>query len=177
MESALTRSDNEAAAELFADLGSEATATDAVARILRSAGDHKTRVSTVGRDGFSAYGQTRWPLERQEEFMSALVSGCLVDRASSEYVLDLMGRVTSDTWGLGAVGHPARWKGGWGPDPDGNYLLRQMGVVNVHGGRLLVTLAVRPADGTFASGQAQATRLAAWAVKHAPGLAGRPVDC
>lgn len=177
MERALTLSDNEAAAELFSDLSTQGVAADAVTEILRSAGDGKTRVSTVGRDGFSTYGQTEWSLGRQHEFLSALVGGCLVDRASSQYVLDLMGRVTSDTWGLGAVGHPARWKGGWGPDPDGNYLLRQMGVVNLDGEPLLVTLAVQPADGTFASGQTQATKLAKWALKHAAGMARRPAAC
>lgn len=177
MKEALTLSDNEAAAALYADLGTEGEAAHAVTGILRDAGDEKTRVSTIARDGFSAYGQTEWSLRRQHQFMSALVSGCLVDGASSEHVLDLMGHVTSDKWGLAAVGHPARWKGGWGPDPAGNYLLRQMGAVDIDGEQLLVTLVVRPADGSFESGQKEATELARWAVEHAAGMAGPPAAC
>jgi hypothetical protein len=71
-----------------------------------------------------------------------------------------MGRVSSDLWGLGSIGVPARWKGGWGPGVDGRYLLRQMGIIEMRDERVVVTLVVRPDDGLFASGQAIATTLA-----------------
>ena len=164
IELALTASDNDAAASLFDSLvqryGGVDGAAAAVGEVLREAGDERTGVSTVGRDGFSPYGQTDWSLREQHRFMAALAAGCVGDRASREYVLDLMGEVTSDTWGLGSAGVPARWKGGWGPAPDGNYLVRQMGIVRLDGGRAVVTLAARPSDGTFESGQLLATELA-----------------
>jgi hypothetical protein len=163
---ALVDSDNDAAMALFDGLasahgGAEGAAT-AVTEVLREAGDEKTRVSAVGRGGFSPYGQTAWSLPAQHRFMSALAAGCVGTAAEREHLLGLMGRVRSDTWGLGSAGVPARWKGGWGPDPDGRYLVRQMGLLEIGGEQAVVTLAVRPADGRFESGQAIATELAQW---------------
>lgn len=163
---ALTLSDNEAAAALFAQLeakhGSTQGAADAVTQVLRAAGDDETEVSVQGRDGFSPYGQTPWSANDQARFMAGLVAGCVADPASTGYVLGLMGEVTSDTWGLGSVGVPAKWKGGWGPDPDGNYLVRQMGVLDVDHSDVVVALSVRPGDGTFESGQTAASAVAQW---------------
>lgn len=172
IERAITASDNAAAAELFADLSSRhggvPGAASVVTETLRAAGDDATVVSTQGRDGFSPYGQTDWSLRSQARFMSALAGGCVGDAASADYVLELMGRVTSDRWGLGSVGVPARWKGGWGPGSDGRYLVRQMGIIESGGEPFVVTLAARPSDGQFASGQALATQVAAWVVQRAP---------
>jgi len=112
MRRALTLSDNEAAAALFADLershGGVSGASAAVEEVLREAGDGTTQISTQGRDGFSTYGQTDWSLTNQQLFMSKLAAGCLGSAESREYVLDLMGEVSSDTWGLGSAGLPAR---------------------------------------------------------------------
>lgn len=164
IEAAITLSDNVAAAELFAELerrhGGIAGATAAVTEVLRAGGDTSTAVSTRGRDGFSTYGQTQWPLASQALFMAGLANGCVGDQASTELILDLMGRVTSDRWGLGSLGLPARWKGGWGPGVDGRYLLRQMGVVETGGDQLVIAIAARPTDGQFVSGQTLATQLA-----------------
>ena len=63
--------------------------------------------------------------------MSRLAAGCVGSPASRELVLNLMGEVSSDTWGLGSAGVPARWKGGWGPGTDDRYLVRQMGTLSV----------------------------------------------
>jgi hypothetical protein len=182
IERALTLSDNDAAATLFDGLagrhGGVAGAARAVAAVLREAGDARTVVSTEGRDAFSPSGQTEWPLVAQHRFMAALAGGCIADRASRDYVLGLMGRVTSDQWGLGSAGAPARWKGGWGPSIDGGYLVRQMGVLEIGSSRVVVTLAVEPDDGTFASGQAIATELARWLVTRAQNIdgSGQPPD-
>ncbi len=161
---ALTVSDNKAADRLFADLAARhdgtAGAADAVTEVLRDTGDHTTEVSTVGRGAASPYGQTVWSLREQARFMSALAGGCVASAASRRYVLDLMARVTSDDWGLAATGAPARWKGGWGPDPSGGYLVRQMGLIEVNERQTVVTLAVAPDDGSFETGQALATELA-----------------
>lgn len=177
IESAITRSDNAAAAQLFASLGSTAAAASEVQSVLREAGDDGTRVSTQGRDGFSPYGQTDWSLERQHRFMAALAGGCVGGKRSSAHLLDLMGRVTSDRWGLGSAGAPARWKGGWGPGTDGRYLVRQMGTLELDGQTLVVTLAAIPSDGQFESGQRLATEMARWIRGHAAGQAGSASGC
>lgn len=65
--------------------------------------------------------------------MSRLAAGCVGEQESAELVLGLMGEVTSDTWGLGATGLHAQWKGGWGPGTDGRYLARQMGILHLGG--------------------------------------------
>jgi hypothetical protein len=181
MRSALTLSDNEAAAALFADLerrhGGLGGASAAVEEVLREGGDGNTRVSTQGRGEFSTYGQTEWSLESQQRFMSSLAAGCIGDPESSDYVLGLMGEVSSDTWGLGSAGRPARWKGGWGPGVDGGYLVRQMGILYVGGKEAVVALAARPTDGQFATGESMATTVAQWLAKQAPRYAASPSGC
>jgi len=172
---ALTLSDNDAAAALFSGLqtthGGVTGASEAVGGMLREAGDAQTVISTEGRDSFSTYGQTEWSLDEQNRYMAALAGQCLGDRASTGYLLEQMSNVSSDTWGLGSTGIPAKWKGGWGPGLDGRYLVRQMGVAETSGGRMVITLAAIPDDGTFETGQAMATEIASWAVEN---LAGAP---
>lgn len=172
---AITQSDNAAAAQLFGGLasrhGGTAGAAGAVTAVLREAGDTATEVSTEGRDGFSPYGQTEWSLGAQHRFMAALAGGCGGDPAARRHVLTLMGEVRSDRWGLGSAGVPARWKGGWGPGTDGRYVVRQMGVFDLDETEVVVTLAARPADGRFASGQLMATRVARWLAQRASRVA------
>jgi len=177
IQRALTASDNSAADSLWGSLGSPPAAAAAVTEVLRSAGDQTTRVSSVGRDSFSPYGQTDWTLEAQHRFMAALAGGCVGKQSSGRTVLGLMGKVTSDRWGLGSAGVPARWKGGWGPGTDGRYLVRQMGVLDTSSGPVVVTLAAIAADGTFESGQQLATKLATWAATKGAGQAGRGGGC
>lgn len=169
---ALTASDNEAAAALFEGLvsrnGSIAAASEAVTQTMREAGDPETVVSTQGRGTFSSYGQTEWTLPAQHAFMSGLVGGCVSTEDARSLVLGQMRSVTSDTWGLGSVGAPALWKGGWGPGLDGRYLVRQMGAVEISGVQHVVTLAVIPDSGDFGAAQSDATAVAQWLVDHAP---------
>lgn|GEM_PF-857837 len=181
IRAALTASDNTAALALFADLerryGGAAGAAAAVDEILAEAGDTTTHVSSVGREGFTPFGQTEWSLELQELFMSRLTAGCVGSPASRGFVLGLMGEVSSDTWGLGSAGLPARWKGGWGPGTDGRYLARQMGTLSVGGGEAVVALAALPDDGSFETAQSMATAIAQWAAEKAPAFAGPSGDC
>ncbi len=181
MRSALTLSDNEAAASLFGDLegshGGLDGASAAVDEVLREGGDESTLISTQGRGEFSTYGQTEWSLGNQQRFMSSLAAGCVVGPESSDYVLDLMGEVSSDTWGLGSAGLPARWKGGWGPGIDGGYLVRQMGILYVGDKEAVVTLAALPADGQFTTGESMATAIAQWLAKQASKYAALPSGC
>lgn len=178
---ALTLSDNEAALALFADLeashGGPEGAASAVSEVLQEAGDNTTRVSSEGRDGFTPFGQTEWSLALQEQFMSHLAAGCVGPPGAAEYVLGLMGEVSSDSWGLGSAGLPARWKGGWGPGTDGRYLARQMGILEVGGGEAIVALAALPDDGSFETAQSMATSLAQWLAKQAPQYAGPSSGC
>lgn len=181
MSRAITLSDNEAAASLFADLesshGGIEGASAAVGEILREAGDSTTQISTQGRSGFSSYGQTEWSLANQHLFMSKLAGRCIGSPESDDYVLGLMGEVSSDPWGLGSAGLPALWKGGWGPGLDGAYLVRQMGVLLVGDRGAVVTLAAIPSDGQFATGQSMATAIAQWLAKRASEYAAAPGGC
>ncbi len=181
MRAALTLSDNEAAAALFADLehshGGIGGASAAVTEVLREGGDAITQISTHGRGEFSSYGQTEWSLVNQQRFMSSLAAGCVAGPETTDYVLDLMGEVSSDTWGLGSTGLPARWKGGWGPGTDGGYLVRQMGILYVGDKEAVVALAAQPTDGSLESGEAMATTVAQWLAEQAPEYAQMPSGC
>jgi len=159
---AITASDNAAAEQLWSSLGPPPTAASTVQAVLRSAGDGQTRVQSQRvRPGFSAFGQTRWPLAGQARFVGALP--CL---KYGHDVLALMGEVEpGQRWGLGAVGRPAQFKGGWGPGPGGGYLVRQMGIVTLeNGSRVALAMASEPADGSFETGKDNLTALSRWAV-------------
>src|SRR5205823_1538855 len=134
-----------------------------------------TNVETrVLRPGFTSFGQTQWPLAVQERFMAALP--CL---ANSGSVLSLMKQVVPDQrWGLGTLGFTTEFKGGWGPDPEGQYLARQMGIIERSRGRsLAVSIATIAADGTFATATANLRQIAEWLVAHVDSSRLSPVRC
>jgi hypothetical protein len=166
---AITASDNAAAASLWEQLsaghGGAVGAAAAVRTVLGQAGDAETTVSTVGRDGFSPYGQTQWSLAAQHRFASRFAAGCVSPEAL-EHLRPLMAEVVPDQrWGLGSAGVDAWFKGGWGPEPDGRYLVRQLGVLDLGGPAVAVALAAKPADGQLATGTAALTALAQWVVE------------
>lgn len=163
---ALSASDNEAAAQLHEQImarhGGLLGAAREMERLLRRAGDDQTVISTRSRAGFSTYGQTLWQPREQVRFLAALARGCLLDPAATDYLIGELGHVVPDQrWGLGLVAAPS-FKGGWGPDPDGRYLVRQLGLVRAGGGQAAVAIAVRPADGSFETGKAELGRMATW---------------
>jgi hypothetical protein len=173
IRSALTASDNAAAAALWARLaethGGADGAAAAVEAVLADAGDNRTSVSMQGRGSFSPYGQTQWSLSAQGRFMAGLASGCAFDQGITGSVLELMGEVVAaQRWGLGSIGLPVRFKGGWGPGVDGRYLVRQVGVIELDGGSraVSVALAARAVDGSFESGTRALSRLAGWVSDH-----------
>ena len=179
---AITLSDNDAAASLFAGLeqkhGGLTGASEAVGEMLRQAGDGETVISTEGRDGYSTYGQTDWSLTNQFRYMAALAGGCISDAASRSYLLGQMASVGgSDIFGLGAAGFPAKWKGGWGPGTDGKYLVRQMGVMEVDGKEIVVAMAAIPDDGSFESGQSMLSQIARWAAGRLASQGSDPTGC
>ncbi|HNC15687.1 MAG TPA: hypothetical protein PLV77_07295, partial [Solirubrobacterales bacterium] len=83
----------------------------------------------------------------------------------------------SDTFGLGAAGFPARWKGGWGPGTDGKYLVRQMGVMVVNGKQGVVSMAAIPDDGTFESGASMLSAIARSVASRLAGRVSAPTGC
>jgi Beta-lactamase enzyme family len=155
IDAALTVSDNDASLALWERLGPPEIAAAAVQDVLEAAGDSSTRVeANVLRTGFTPFGQTQWSLEAQVRLMAALPGL----RHAGEIRARLRRVVPEQRWGLGVLGDDVELKGGWGPDPDGRHLVRQMGIT----GPLAVALAAIPADGSFESGTDMLDRLARW---------------
>ncbi|MEU4314902.1 hypothetical protein [Nocardia sp. NPDC024068] len=146
---AITASDNSSADALWSTLGTPREAAQAVQEVLRDGGDDTTVVQEKrSRSEYSSFGQSEWSLADQVRFGSRLP--CL---PGSERAVELMGSVTANQqWGLGSVFGTAEFKGGWGPDTDGGYLVRQFGLVPAGGGSLAIALAAQPDSGTFADG-------------------------
>lgn len=133
---AITESDNEASERLWSQLGDPARAALQVQAVVRECGDETTVVESRRiRPPFTAFGQTRWSLDRQARFAAGLPG--LGDAAT---VIDLMGRLTADQrWGLAAKGIAA--KAGWGPGSADDYLVRQFGIVPTKSAYVGVALA------------------------------------
>jgi hypothetical protein len=175
--SAITESDNESILELFHDLeqieGGLTGASSYVQELLRRSGDGATIVATAppAAGAVTTFGQTEWKPSNAVKFFSALARGCLLANAGTGYVLDLMQRIEpSESWGLGSAGFASvAFKGGWGPEPDGAYLVRQAGIVEVRSARAVAVaiVAFPPAGaGSFATGSAMLTETARWLHGH-----------
>jgi len=173
-EAALTRSDNDAALALFDRLqnleGGLVPASRAIESALRQAGDDETTVNTEpSPEGYSTFGQTIWSAEASTLFFRALAGGCLLGEEDTDYVLSLMEDVVPDQrWGLGEAEHPGgaslAFKGGWGPEPPGGYLIRQGGVVDEGDAGYVLSVIAIPADRgvtSFEAGQELVTEAAA----------------
>jgi len=81
-----------------------------------------------------------------------------------------MGQISGDQqWGLGTIAG-TRFKGGWGPSEAGAYLVRQIGLLTVDAGQVVVAVAVQPQSGAFADGTAELTKIADWLRDHAATL-------
>lgn len=159
---AISRSDNAAAESLWSLLGSPADAARAVETVLHDAGDTITSVqSERTRAGFTAFGQTDWATPAQASFAWHLpcVGG------SGEAIAEMKQIAPQQQWGF-AGDDGAAAKGGWGPAPDGNYLVRQLALLRDEAGTLGVAMAVAPDDGTFQSGVTALDELADWVDAH-----------
>jgi hypothetical protein len=161
MKAAITESDNAAAEQLWASLGDPDTAAHKVEAVLRQASDPTRVESRKVRPAFTAFGQSDWTLANQVRFISH--AAC---QDSDEPILNLMGQIEPDQrWGLGTI--PAtRFKGGWGPSPTGQYLVRQMGVLTTPSGQAAVAIAAQPASGTLNDGTQVLTKISAWLAHH-----------
>lgn len=165
---AITASDNGAADTLWQSLGSGAAAAESVQNVLREGGDTNTTVPAVRtRADASIYGQAEWSLADQVRFAAHLP--CL---PQSQRVVGLMQQiVASHRWGLGAFGS-AEFKGGWGPDPSGKYLVRQFGLIDSPSGRIAIAFAAQPDSGAFADGMTMLDKMATLISGHLGELAG-----
>ncbi|MEV0341344.1 hypothetical protein AB0H49_20175 [Nocardia sp. NPDC050713] len=168
MTAAITSSDNAAADTLWQGLGSPQEAAKAIEAVLREGGDSKTAVpATRSRAEHSAFGQAEWSLAEQARFASRLP--CLPE---SETVLELMAEIVPNhRWGLGAF-RSAEFKGGWGPDASGDYLVRQFGIIDVPTGKVAIAFAAQPDSGAFSDGMSVLDKMATLVSEHLDELTG-----
>ncbi|MFI0433314.1 MAG: hypothetical protein ACH36H_09235 [Candidatus Nanopelagicales bacterium] len=168
IEAALEYSDNDSARLLLDEL---VFADDSgagglqLAKLLAQAGDTQTRLPDVssGED----IAEMEWSNSNQVRFLNMLGAGCLLPRDSTEYLLGTMSKVTDEQrWGLGSIGATA-FKGGWDTTDEGDYLVRQFGIVPTSPGeQLVVALTVKPEDSDPESANAMASDVARWVVAH-----------
>ncbi|MEU6560490.1 hypothetical protein [Nocardia nova] len=162
MSAAITESDNSAADGLWQSLGAPDAAAHAVQAVLREGGDSTTAVpASRARAEYSAFGQADWALGDQVRFAAQLP--CLPD---ADTVTTLMGKVVwGQQWGLGHL-DDARFKGGWGPDPNGSYLVRQFGLLTTPNGDVAIALAAQATSGTFDDGTQILNKMSGLLTKH-----------
>ncbi|MGW0036955.1 hypothetical protein [Gordonia sp. NPDC003376] len=163
---AITFSDNDAAEDLWASLGSTRQSVDAVTAVLREGHDVKTRVSSELDTPSSFPGYSMWSLADQARFGAHLP--CM---PGSARVLDLMGAVgPNQRWGVADLARSSRTvtgtavKGGWGPGTglSSAFFVRQIGVISTPRGQFAVSLAAVPASNSFADGAAMLTAMGEW---------------
>ena len=158
----ITQSDNAAAEELWSRLGDPASAAQQVQDVIREAGDPATVVESQRlREGYTAFGQTKWSLADQARFAAGLAQV-----AEASPVVDLMRGLTTDhRWGLAAKGFAA--KGGWGPGLAEDYLVRQFGIIPTASGSVGVAIAAEVHEGEYEAGVDVVNMLASWVVDEA----------
>ncbi|MDX6625249.1 MAG: hypothetical protein QOE56_238 [Solirubrobacterales bacterium] len=175
--SAITASDNAAAASLFNDL--EATthgaASQAIESVLSQVPGGATQVATAPPPpgAVSSWGQTEWTLSASSAFYGALACG---QYGPADNVVALMEQVVPEQqWGLGQANFPAgtrvAYKAGWGPDgsESGPYLVRQAGILRAPSGTgAVVTIAAQDSSGSFEAGVADLNRVADWVAENVP---------
>ncbi|RPA65323.1 hypothetical protein EF294_05735 [Gordonia oryzae] len=157
---AIINSDNQAAEQLWASLGSDTEASAKVTAVLREGGNPNAVVpSQQLRSGFTIFGQTRWTLPDAATF-----AGHLPCMPGTGHVLSLMGQVAGNQqWGVEIMQIPKATavKGGWGPGVDGAYLVRQIGVLTYRDGQQSA-VAMSAVGGSMSSGTAALNALGNW---------------
>ena len=170
-QSAITESNNESVLALFGDLerlkGGLGGASRYMEGFLRMSGDNETVIATAPppAGAVTTFGQTEWAPGEAVKFFRALALSCLLPADQTGYVLGLMQNIEpSESWGLGSAGfHSVAFKGGWGPEPSGAYLVRQSGIIDVGSSRgVAVSIVAFPSSGSFSSGTQMLTQAAVW---------------
>lgn len=177
---AVTQSDNDAILELFssleADHGGLLGATAYATSLLREVGDRQTQVTTAAPPaGYATtFGQTPWTPTAEVRFFRALALGCILPEPDTDYELGLMRDIEpSESFGLGSAGfRQVAFKGGWGPEPGGEYGVRQTGVIGGGDSGVVVSLVADPVS-TFEVGQSVLDEVARW-LRDQVRLAPRP---
>lgn len=166
---AITESDNQSILDLFqvleSDRGGLTGASDYATSLLRDVGDSVTTVSTGPPPaGYATtFGQTPWRPTAEVRFFRFLALGCLLPPADTGYVLGLMRSIEpSESWGLGSAGFDqVAFKGGWGPEPGGEYRVRQTGIIGDGPRAVVVAMTADPAT-SFDVGTSMLTEMARW---------------
>jgi hypothetical protein len=175
VQRAITESDNNAADGLWASLGRGTRAAAAVDRQLAAEGDATTRTqSRQVRPPFSPFGQTEWSLADQVTFASGLA--CDRSARATTVKADMASVTPSQRWGLGRV-PGARFKGGWGPDSRGHYLVRQVGLIERGKQVVAVSVAVVARNGTFPQAVAALDLVGDWLRTSLQGLPDAQATC
>jgi hypothetical protein len=171
---AITESDNQSILDLFGELehtaGGLSGASTYVQELLRSSGDTETVVATASPPpgAVTTFGQTEWRPSEAVKFFRALGRGCLLPADENSRVLNLMESITpSESWGLGSAGFGSvAFKGGWGPEASGGYLVRQSGIIDAGSSRgVAVSIVAFPSgngSASFSSGTQMLTATAVW---------------
>ena len=95
----------------------------------------------------------------------------MLSASGTNYVLGLMGSVEPDQrWGAGSasLGSPLMFKGGWGPENGGGYLVRQTAIVGTGNRGYVFSMLTRPSDGAFATGTQMLSAIAGWVARTFP---------
>lgn len=162
LRATIVDSDNSAADELWRGLGSPEAAAAATGRVINGLGGGAVTVqSQVTRPGLSASGQTEWSLESQATFAANLPCN-----PGARQVYDYMAQpAANQQWGIVNL-RGAHLKGGWGPDTEDRYLVRQIGTFETSRGTVAVAIAVAPDSGAYADGTAVMSRIGTWLAEH-----------
>lgn len=149
ISAAISESDNAAADELWNALGTPDRAATSVTEVIHQAGDTATNVpSEQLQPEYSIVGQTMWGLAAQTHFLA----GWRCESEAAPILAAMRNVVPEHSYGLGHL-EGAAFKGGWGPGPDGKYLVRQMALVPRGDGDLAIAIAVRAHDGSYETGK------------------------
>jgi hypothetical protein len=174
--SAITASDNEAAAALFSELESKTggRASAAVEQTLNAAGAPTVVATAPPPPGaVSSWGQTEWELSASTRFYNAFA--CDAYGGATDTILgDMENVIPEQQWGLGQASFPSAssvaFKAGWGPDgsESGPYLVRQAGIIRSGKGGAVVTIAAQDSSGSFEAGVSDLDRVADWVAGNVP---------
>ena len=145
MDAAIHYSDNDAAFRLWMYVGdgSDRTAAYKVRDYMHRVGD-PTNAAKQFEDGvYIGFGAIKWKLTDQVKFMDGF--RCM---NGSDKVLTRMEHIIPEhKYGLAKI-NGAQFKGGWGPEPDGRFIYRQLGLVPGPNGEMTpVAIMAIPNDG------------------------------
>ncbi|MGJ4085850.1 hypothetical protein [Corynebacterium macclintockiae] len=145
MDAAIHYSDNDAAFRLWMYVGDGADRTAAynVRDYMRRVGDPTNAAKQFEDGAYIGFGAIKWKLTDQVKFMDGF--RCM---NGSDKVLARMGHIIPEhKYGLAKI-KGAQFKGGWGPEPDGRFIYRQLGLVPGADGQMTpVAIMAIPNDG------------------------------